>query len=529
MQKRNLLGLTLIGLFLAIGLIVPAAATQHYWVDDDGSNATGDGSESNPWRTITRVLTDGSIEGSSSDRVIIHVKAGTYSPSMHSSEYETFPLQMWSYFSIQGEGGREYTIIDAERTELVIGCFHENYISVSGVTITGGAASINGGGLTINAADYVAVDDCIITDNQGAYGGGGYVVTGSNDVSFTNCVISHNTSSSHGGGIYCLVLVEITDCVFEDNETSGRGGGVYISSNTIVDHCDFIDNRAAIGGGITVNGSAHIRYCTFDNNEASDDSVAGGGGGIFCAGSSSWPRISGCEMYYNTAVRGGAVMIVNQAEPTIVSCEIYNNTASKSGGGIYCSTDIDYEGDGDASITYCNIHDNEATSENGGGILIQERVTLSLGGCVIEENLATSGNGGGVYCYDHVNLELNSNIIYHNTAGGGGGVYAERECDVDFKGFDRITYNIATFGAGIYFSGDSSNPVGGSIFNTVIAHNDSNGIRFMNTYNSVEILNCTIYSNANVGVLAVGEAPVTLTNCIIWNNGDDISGVSCDD
>ena len=53
---------------------------------------------------------------------------------------------------------------------------------------------------------------------------------------------------------------------------------------------------------------------------------------------------------------------------------------------------------------------------------------------------------------------------------------------------------------------------------------DSNGVGFLGSGSAAELTNCTIVSSTNEGVVGTTAATVGLRNCIVYGNGDDLSG-----
>jgi hypothetical protein len=117
--------------------------------------------------------------------------------------------------------------------------------SMSGLTITGGSVSGNGGGL----------------DNLGT-------------VTLTNCTINGNSAGSDGGGLSNSGTATITDCTISGNSAAGDGGGLFNSGTSTLTLCTIAANSAASdGGGLFNAGTATLTFCTIAANSA----VSGGG------------------------------------------------------------------------------------------------------------------------------------------------------------------------------------------------------------------------------------------------------------
>ena len=112
---------------------------------DEGCGVSG-----NPFKTIARTFE--MINATDSNPITIHLAAGTYSPETG----EIFPINMLSNLNIEGED-EETTILDAMQIGGVITMEVCDNNTISGITITGGLADFNGGGI------YLAVSNPILT------------------------------------------------------------------------------------------------------------------------------------------------------------------------------------------------------------------------------------------------------------------------------------------------------------------------------------------------------------------------------
>src|SRR6516225_4444722 len=141
--------------------------------------------------------------------------------------------------------------------------------SMSGLTITGGKTTGNGGGL-FNDGGNVSLTNCTVSGNSAttpasSLGGGLFSLNGT--LTLTNCTVSGNSSSHSGGGLYSLYsTATLTNCTVSDN-TAGRNGGGVVSRGTTLalTNCTVSGNSAVrIGGGIAAvfGGSATLTNCT---------------------------------------------------------------------------------------------------------------------------------------------------------------------------------------------------------------------------------------------------------------------------
>ena len=124
--------------------------------------------------------------------------------------------------------------------------------SISGLTLTGGDVSGNGG--AIRATADLTLDRVAITGNASNAEGGGIRAANLGHLTVTNSTIDNNQASV-GGGISGDVLT-ITSSTISGNVATGNGGGVFtFSHNTRIENSTITKNRANEGGGVWNNSS----------------------------------------------------------------------------------------------------------------------------------------------------------------------------------------------------------------------------------------------------------------------------------
>ena|GEM_PF-6507586 len=184
-------------------------------------------------------------------------------------------------------------------------------VELSGITITGGLATIFGGGI-FNFGN-LTVTDCTISGNTAYSGGGIYNYGGT--LTLTNSTISGNSAADWGG-------------IYGDVVGSKQGGGIYSYGGTLtVTNCTISGNSADEGGGIYslgANSTLTVSNCTISGNTAWES-----GGGIY----SSWNgtlTITNSMIAGNTADEGGG--IYNRGQATVTNSTISGNSADEGGG-----------------------------------------------------------------------------------------------------------------------------------------------------------------------------------------------------
>jgi hypothetical protein len=147
-------------------------------------------------------------------------------------------------------------------------------------------------------------------------------------------------------------------------ETSGIRGAVVIDPSTMSDTVTLV--------GLNLTGAYVI-----------DD----GGGVDIRRGNVELTR---CNIYLNTAMRGGGITVGGGAFVTLNSCSIFSNTA-QHGGGVFVI-------DGNVVLNECDVHSNKAYQGTGGGIMISNGTVMIKQGSVYANNADV--DGGGVYVED---------------------------------------------------------------------------------------------------------------------------------
>ena len=280
-------------------MVITSPRTIH--VATTGDDATGDGSEARPYRTIQK----GIDEASDGDTVL--VADGTYTGEGNKNlDFKRKAI------TVTSENGAEPTIIDCEEDGRGF-YFHSGETEesvVSGFTITNGFVTGDGGGIACNQNSSPTIQNNIIEENSATHEGGGIFCRDNCSPTITNNIITRN-SAWWGGGIFLGYnsYGTIQNNTIEENSADVCGGGIVCR----LDSCGTIQNNAIegnsahLGGGIVCyqNSSPIIQNNTIEKNSATND----GGGGIYCAHNSS---------------------------PTIQNNTIEGNSATHEGGGIYC-------------------------------------------------------------------------------------------------------------------------------------------------------------------------------------------------
>jgi predicted outer membrane repeat protein len=263
---------------------------------------------------------------------------------------------------IQGPGASNLTVAgDEDRIFSVSN--DPNPVQISGLTLTGGDVSGDGGAITAASVT---------------------------DVRVINSVLTGNTSSGQGGAIYSEGLLTVDGSRIEQNTASQAGGGIF------------------------AYGPLTMRSSTVSGNDGGQD-----GGGIASIGKYAQMQVSDSTISGNSAERGGGIGVAqlykyensvnthvkHAVKSEISGTTISGNKADYAGGGI----DVGYLGAGDHfTVTHSTISGNDGAAGDedsgfGGGIHFGSSYTDDAGSIDGEFraiNSTISGNtadaGGGV-------------------------------------------------------------------------------------------------------------------------------------
>ena len=277
---------------LVLFFSLQTARSDNYYVNaSTGSNTTGTGTQSSPWKTITYALNQ--ISGSGHT---LNVAVGTYNTTLG----ETFPIVVKNGVSLVG-GGMDVSVIDAGSTNIVLRCagVTDATTRVEGFTIKGGRVSsttdAGGAGIYISAGSALTITNNKITGNTNYVRGlgGGIYVTSSTPLILNNIITANNPG------------------------TFGDGAGIYVSSASPLIKGNRIESNTGYGSGLSVTGASSSPRIL--NNVIARNPE----GGIDCFGSSK-ARIINNTISDNTT--NG--IVISSASPD----SIINNIISLNSG-----------------------------------------------------------------------------------------------------------------------------------------------------------------------------------------------------
>ena len=370
-----------------------------------------------------------------------------------------------------------YLLVDPCRAEnsyhVVTGSGTDESAVLDGFTITAGNANgswsdrTNIGGGMFNVSGSPTITNCTFTKNLARDGGGMCNYDYSNPM-LTNCTFRANLTDRDGGGMYNgRSSPTLTDCAFRGNSAGWGGGGIsnWFYSGPILSNCTFSENSAGAGGGF---------FCEY----APPPPVAGIANGrigenpdtpVFYNSGGANITMANCDTIGNSHGDNAGGMYNDLSNPMLTNCTFNTNSAG-TGGGIYSSY-------GSPTLLNCAFSGNSAKYDGGGMANRSSNPTLT--NCTFSGNSADSGGGMG-------------------NAGGG------------------------------LHNGWSSPTLTNCIIAGNLARSHGGGISCSKS--NPTLTNCTFAGNfAPNGTALACDAwthwwasNVKLTNCILWDEGDEI-------
>lgn len=386
--------------------------------------------------------------------------------------------------------GPDWTIIDGQMTDTVILITNGSTVSISGVTIQNGDASLDGGGLLVENGT-VSLSDSIVQNNLAPSGAG---IANNGTMILDEVTVRNNIADEIIGGVSIC-----EDCA---------GGGILNFGVMTMTNSTVHGNTANFGGGIdnAFTGMLVATDIEVYNNSVSinsDDFDAVGGG----IENLNVMTLTNSIIRDNNAPFGGG--IYTDGALTVIGSDLYGNVATTRGGGIHNLFDL--------TVQTSNIYDNEAGSGGGGGIS-SEGGEVIVEGTAVYNNSATGSGGGIVHNVtvgDNSFVITNSTISGNSTSGSGGGL---RNAGIASTTLNNVTLSN---NSSIVAAGQSVSVLGGTLSaqNSIINGPNLGGSR-TNCSSSISSNGYNIANDSSCGLN--GPADLSNTNPLLGalqNNG----------
>jgi hypothetical protein len=238
-------------------------------------------------------------------------------------------------------------------------------VSISGLTLAGGGANGDGGGILNQES--LQLNDITILGNRANGRGGGVASFGPLTI-VSSRVISNGTGNfffilngNNGGGIYASAALSIQFTQIDRNDTQNSGGGVYVDSFNVM------------------TPAASITNSTISHNSAGND-----GGGLSLADGRGLNIISSTINNNSAEKRGGGIFSLPDCKLAISSSTITGNSSNTNGGGLYAGGGFPF-----TTIQHSTIDHNGAAGF-GGGIFLPDG-ELTIDHTIVAMNTANHG------------------------------------------------------------------------------------------------------------------------------------------
>lgn len=375
----------------------------------------------------------------------------------------------------------------------IAGGIHAGYskLSINNTSFDRDTAAVFGGAMGMYYSELTITNSAFTDNSAGVLGGA--IHSDFTDINISNTTFERDTAGNAGGAVFAWQCqMQIEDCSFTDNSATYNGGAVATDSTTAgFIQNTFLNNRSVWGGAINCSrGSISLTDNSFTSN------IAEHGGAVNGNLADLQMDINSFEQ--NSGFWGGALSLYN-CNITADSCAFLQNHASEEAGAIEYMVDT-ASFNGQVSLQISRSYFTENVSDN-----------LYAGVKVMQQNSDTS------LCY----IRTDKNIFRGNSANQYSGIrFLGNINDIQVNNtiFEN-NYNSGTWATSILSANGGAKV---KINNSVFAKNYPRALS-ANINSELDIMNSTIVNNfgAPSGALSLrNNADATLTNSILWNNGD---------
>ncbi len=262
------------------------------------------------------------------------------------------------------------------------------------------------------------------------------------------------------------------------------------------------DNCYHVVSGDGVSGSTIVEGVIITGGNADGDGASQHGGGMLLMGGA--PIIRHCSFVENQAVFGGGMFNFG-GFPSFEATVFEGNSVSGSGGAAY-----NYDATWEPPPTFVGCVFAENTAAGYAGAMRNYDSFVAVLGCEFRDNLA--GNSGGA------------------VANGGWVEATFTRCRFEQNRADTLFAPYDSFGGAMYNTDTSDVTLVSCAFGLNVANSTLPGISYGGALAqsddvSLTITNCTLaghYANVGHGLYSRGAATVTVTNSVLFNDGDEI-------
>ncbi len=300
------------------------------YVATNGSDESGSGGKTNPYKTLEKVLSELTDKCN-----VIYIFNGTYTEK---------DLEISKNATIIGES-RDGVIINANKEGRIFKIDTSNiYVNINSLTLENGIPDYDSDDYTIagkGGAIYLGSGNLVLSNvniSNSVSTAGGAIANEGAYLTIKNSMFSGNYLDSGesyyeilgGGAIYSDGVLKIMNSTFVNNSVlTGDGGAIYVGSSANIINSTFKNNEAKNGGAIGIDAydSANviIAYNIFDSNSANK------GGAIFSK-MSKLTNISNNEFKLNNAsISGGAICAEGLKTNDIIDDNNFTSNSADNG------------------------------------------------------------------------------------------------------------------------------------------------------------------------------------------------------
>ena len=230
------------------------------YVSPTGSDTTGDGSQSNPFQTITTGVFCVSSGGT------VYIGTGTYNEN---------GININGNMTLIG-ADQQNTIVNGNFNGDIFNIAPGSNVSIDNLTLIQGSND-NGGAIDNNGV--LTMTNTTLNYNSGVYGGAIYNEP-DGTLTITNGTFDYN-SGAFGGAIFNYGNLIITNSSLNNNGVNGEGGAIYNDNNLEITGSAICNNTAVTDGGAIFNdegaNSCVANFNQIVNNSANEISSANSG------------------------------------------------------------------------------------------------------------------------------------------------------------------------------------------------------------------------------------------------------------
>jgi predicted outer membrane repeat protein len=253
-------------------------------------NDNGDGSQANPFLTITKAV---SIANANDTIDTISIASGTYNEKNITITNNNLTITSANHSN---------TIINGTNKGTIFNIGFKVMATFKNLTLTNGDSSA-GGAISNRAGANLTVKNCTFTGNTADEGG---AIWNNGEMTVTGSTFTDNTATKAGGGAIFnkgIILTVIGSNFHDNTATNGSGGAIgSISGRTFnVTDSTFTNNFAYnYGGAIYNEGNSNIKVSTFTGNKATY-------GGAICNQTDFKATVNFNRIVGNIATTGSAI------------------------------------------------------------------------------------------------------------------------------------------------------------------------------------------------------------------------------